>query len=54
MNSDCASAYDSSATNNTASGWSASSSVFSDLDLAIAACPQKDDVCITPGVIIED
>jgi len=54
MDSDCVSAYDSSGTNNTASGWSASSSVFSDLDLAIASCPQKDDVCITPGVGLED
>jgi hypothetical protein len=54
MDSDCVSAYDSSATNNTASGWSASTSVFSDLDLAIAACPQKDDVCIILGSIVED
>ena len=54
FDADCGPAYDSSKTNNLASGWKASHLHFTSVDLAITACPQKKDVCIYPSVTQND
>ena len=54
FDADCGSAYDSSQTNNLATGWKASHLIFTSVDMAIAACPQKEDVCIKPDITKSD
>jgi hypothetical protein len=41
----CPNAYDSSTTDTVASGWLASTVTFASVDLAVHACPMKEDVC---------
>jgi hypothetical protein len=43
--SNCANAYDSSTSDNVASGWLASTVTFAEVDMAVHACPMKTDVC---------
>ena len=50
FDADCGAAYDNTRTDNLAQGWKASHLTFTSVDVAIAACPQKDDVCIKPSV----